>query len=537
MKQLLVKNKKGFIIYILGALLTAVVGILQPLGISIGFSILEAPTTRDVVIRAVLTIVLGLSPVFLQVLSRYMRIGFMRDVLIDVRVLAYEKMMKIPIEFFRQKRSDDYVANLVNDINTFEQDFFLSILNMFYSYGVFILGIILIFILSPIIGFGIFISSLLIYLISKLYEKPMRTNIKKTQEGHANYNDQVANILNGLEVIKLYQVEDRFRSPFYEIVERLERIKRKTNLLQTSQFSILNWTASTIQVGLLILATIQYMNGSLTLTGLIIIFNFSGQLIWSHINATSMINRYKGSLDIFERITSQPSWDYGQNEFKFEQAISVKDLNFKYGENQVLNNLNFTIHKGDKVLIYGPSGTGKTTLLNCLAQNLTSYDGQIMIDDQELKSIDFESMMDQCGYVRQSHFLFEGSILDNIVLNQPVDKKRVIAILESLDLWTWISSLEDGLDHQLISNGSNISGGQRQRLSIARELYRDCGVLFVDEPSASLDDESAKVLYDTLFGLDKTMVIVSHRHLGYLQERSDFTLAMNTEGVTYYEKA
>ena len=133
MKALLLKNKKGFILYIIGALLTPITGIIQSIALAIGFSIYQVSDPKEIRFRILFTIGLGLSPVFIQIISRFLRIRFMRDVLTEVRVLVYQKIMKIPIEEFRKKNREDYVSNLVNDINIFEQDFFLSLLNIIYS--------------------------------------------------------------------------------------------------------------------------------------------------------------------------------------------------------------------------------------------------------------------------------------------------------------------------------------------------------------------------------------------------------------------
>ncbi len=284
---------------------------------------------------------------------------------------------------------------------------------------------------------------------------------------------------------------------------------------------------------MLIFTAYLFVQNKIVLEELIIIFSCVGQMIWANVNGASMINRFRGSLDIFDRMTQQAQWDSGSLPFSFEKSLRVENLGFSYGENQVIRNFSCEIKKGSKLLIYGPSGTGKTTLLNCLSQQLTSYSGQILYDDQELKTIDFESFYQECGYIRQEHFLFEDSIKNNIVLNQRFDKNKFVDILKSLDLYDWIMSLDNEEDTVLLNNGTNVSGGQRQRISIARELYRECNILFIDEPSASLDDETASKLYDTLFKLDQTIVLVSHRHLKYLGGGVDQIIQFDSEGVQH----
>lgn len=537
MKAILLKNRKGFILYILGALITAVNGVMQSIAMATGFSIYEAKTRPEVIWRILVTLVVGLSPILLQYLSRIMRIGFMRDVLSDVRLLAYQRIMKIPIEEFRKKNREEYVANLVSDINVFEKDFFLSILNIIYSYGSFVIGEIILFLISPAIALIVFLLSVVIYLFTKVYEKPIRSNMERNQKANARYSEHVANILGGLEVIKLYQVEERFRPRFYRIVQELEGIKRRSNFLQTSQTNLIDWIGSVSQIGLLVFSTYLFISDQINLGSLILVFAFTGQMIWANVNGASMINRLTGSIDIFNRITEGPRRDKGPNQYQLDNAISVRDLHFRYGDEEVLRGIDLTIPKGSRTLIHGPSGTGKTTLLNCLTQNLTSYEGKILVDETELKTIDFESLLHSCGYVRQQHFLFESSIQDNIVLDQTVDESKLIRILQSVDLWNWVRELDLGVHHRLLANGSNISGGQRQRINIARELYHDHPVLFVDEASASLDDETAGKLYDTLFALDKTLILVSHRHIDYLSQRVDQIIAFDKKGVCHVQKA
>lgn len=536
MKTLLNKNKVGLILYIIGALLSAVSGVTQTLGLSVGFSILESQNQKELIIKIVLAALLGLSPALIQLLSRFMRIGFMRDVLVDVRHLAYQKMMKIPIEQFRAGKREEYVSMLVNDINIFERDYFLSILNIFYAFGSFAIGLVIMLFIHPVISMAIIVFSIFILIASKCFEKPMRQQVKNKQVANASYNEQVSNVLNGLQVIKLYQVEDEFRGPFHAIVQHVERIKRKFNLLQASQWNILDWIASLFNVILYLLAAYFFFENEISVTSLILILNFSGQMIWSNIHGMNMINTLKGSIDIFYRITSQPQWEHGDEEYHFENQIKIEDVSFSYGNHQVLDHVNLVINKGSKVLIYGPSGTGKTTLLNCIAQNLTSYTGQIKVDELELKNINFESMMSKTGYVRQQHFMFDDTIQNNIILDQKLDEARLNQVLKDVDLLNWVESLENGVNHTLVSNGNNISGGQKQRLSIARELYRDVEVLFVDEPSASLDDETASKLYDTLLKLNKTLIIVSHRHLKYLSQRVDQIIQFSEKGDVYVEE-
>ena len=184
--QLLGQNRKQFFRYIIGALLTTVNGLSQTFALSIAFGIIEAPES-SIVLRIVGMFFFAILPIPLQYLSRFLRIGFMRDVLIQVRSLAYQKIMHRPIEVFKKQSKESAMAMVVSDINLFEKDFFLAILNIVFSFGSFIIGEIILFIISPTIGFGTLLASSLLYIVVRFFEKPTREIKRLTQEANVDY--------------------------------------------------------------------------------------------------------------------------------------------------------------------------------------------------------------------------------------------------------------------------------------------------------------------------------------------------------------
>lgn len=530
--QLLQKNKKQLALYLVGALMTTISGLFFTLALSNAFGIIEEADTQGILRRIALIVFFAFTPIFSQMLSRFLRIGFMRDILIQVRTLAYEKIMSHTYESYKKNPKEHYMSMLVSDINLFEKDFFLSLLNIIYSFGSFILGVIILTFISPIIAIATLIVSGLLFAVTKLFEPIARKTKKQTQDANADYNIQLTNILNGMEVIKLYHVEENFKRPFESIVIVLENIKKRAFRIDEIQSNLNHWIAGTFQMIVYIYATYLYIQDAVTLTSLILVFNLIGQLVWSMISGFNFINRFKTSIDIYQRITQTQPNPQAVHRLTFKESLNVQNLTFSYGHHKILDNLNFSIKPKDKVLITGPSGAGKTTLLNCLAQNLSSYQGEIVVDHNELRTIAPDSFLKTCGYIRQQHFLFNDSIVNNVTLSTPYDQAKFEQIMKAVDLYDWIMTLPAKENHILEQDGLNISGGQRQRLSIARELYHDREVLFVDEPSASLDDQTAQHIYDTLLNLDKTLICVSHRHLDYLSRHFDTHIELKPLGVT-----
>lgn len=530
--QLLQKNKKHFMFYMIGALLTTVSGIFSTLALSNAFGIIEESEAERIQMRIILVIVFAFTPILTQIISRFLRIGFMRDILIQVRTLAYKKIMNNSYEQFKAHPKEHYMSLLISDINLFERDFFLSLLNIIFSFGTFIIGLIILMFISPLIAVSTFIVTTLLFFVTKYYEPIAKKTKQETQDANANYNQELSNILNGLEVIALYQVSENFKRPFNSIVKALEQIKKKAFRIDEFQSNLNHWIASSYQTVIYVYATYLYIQDSLTLTSLILVFNLIGQLIWSMISGFNFINRFRTSTEIFARITQYEKQKQAEVPMNFNQGISIENLSFAYGDKKVLENLSFKINPKEKILIVGPSGAGKTTLLSILSKDLSSYQGQIFVDEKELNAINYSSFLEKCGYVRQHHFIFNDSIKNNIILDSAYNEGKLKKILQQIDLLDWINTLDASIDHVLENDGSNISGGQKQRISIARELYHDKEVLFVDEPSASLDDQNSQRVYDALFSLDKTIVCVTHRHIEYLANKVDKVIACDVLGAT-----
>lgn len=529
-KTLFTHNKKQFFYYIVGVLIITPTNIMVSFGIANAFNLFEATSSQGVLNVVLLSLVLSFSPIILQVISRYLRIGFMRDVLVQVRMLSYKKLLSKSPDEFRKESMESYQSQLVSDINLFEADFFLSILNVIYAFGNFILGIIVLVFISPILALSTIFAAIFLFILTKVFEKPTVQRKQKVLKANSKFHQSLTNILRGLETIKLYQVVDKFKSTFYKDISELEKDKKSSYQITLLQQNIMSWISGTFQVFTVIYAAYLFANNKIALSSLVVVFNLVGQLIWGMNNGFSMMNRFKTSIEIFNNITQYKEPKVLSENFGLNNKIVVKDLDYSYGDKQVLNGVNISIKNKDKVLIFGESGTGKTTFINTLTQNLRDYKGDIFYDNVNLRDINHNSFVSNVGYIRQEHFIFDDSIKNNIILDKTYDPDKFTSILKQSALYEWISTLDSKENHELLDNGSNISGGQRQRINIARELYQDKKLIIFDEPSSSLDDYTSSQIYETIKNLDKTVIVISHRHIDYLSENFDQVIDLSKKG-------
>lgn len=230
--------------------------------------------------------------------------------------------------------------------------------------------------------------------------------------------------------------------------------------------------------------------------------------IQKNLGALENLNLFEGEIKISEE---------SQETIKFNDSIHLENISFKFPNTtkNIIDDISFSIKKGEKIGIIGSSGSGKTTLINILLKFHNEYEGVIKIDDTVLKNQHLKSWRKLIGYVKQDIFLMDASIIDNITFNesQP-DEQRLKLAIEQSSLKSFITNLPEGLNTRIGERGSSLSGGQKQRLSIARSLYRNAEILIFDEATSALDNQTEQEVSDSIDALSKTqktIIIIAHR--------------------------
>jgi len=232
------------------------------------------------------------------------------------------------------------------------------------------------------------------------------------------------------------------------------------------------------------------------------------------INALSLMKTYESSIRDIEDITQAPSPGNDKVAGQTVQSVRLQDLHFSYGDRKILNGLSFCINKKDFIGINGKSGRGKTTLLNILLGFLPLDSGKIFANEREVSSGELKNFWPSIAYVRQQPFLIHDTIVKNICLEENNhDEARLKEVLKISGLKELVESSPEGI-HQVISeSGKNISGGQQQRIAIARALYKDAALIFLDEPFNELDEPSVLKLvqhFRDISASGKIVIMITH---------------------------
>ncbi|TLD80665.1 ABC transporter ATP-binding protein [Helicobacter sp. MIT 11-5569] len=218
------------------------------------------------------------------------------------------------------------------------------------------------------------------------------------------------------------------------------------------------------------------------------------------------------SLEIIYQDLTTKIKDLGNENVHFKEKITLKNLHFNYQEKPILQGINLTIQKGEKVAFIGESGSGKSTLVDVMIGLLNPKRGEILVDGIKINTNNLKSWRAKVGYIPQNVYLFAGSVAENVAFGRDFDAEKMIAVLKSANIYDFLMQKE-GLDTQVGDGGIALSGGQKQRIAIARALYGDPEILVLDEATSALDAQVEAKIMEEIYKIakHKTLFIIAHR--------------------------
>ena len=538
MKELLLKRKSRFVLYIFACFIPVFDKLLMDLSLSLLIGSVQVGRMEYFIRVSTISVGIVALGSILYIISRFLRISYMRDTLLDIRLLAFERILNLDYKEFNNKSKDSYISNLINDINIFENNFFLQLINLIFRGGVYLVSLIIIAFLDIRFAIISLLVSILLFYISRIFEEKTVRLQEEVSDKNEAFAVDMSNTFNGLEILKLNNVENRFLRKALGSITGLERRKLSYNIYSDTQRRIMEFLGFGFLTGSLVYVAVL-MSGDVSLTRATLIVQLSNGCIWNITSILPLYNQLKSSVNIFNKITKgledNKSISKGDKEFSFEREIEVENLSFAYGDKEILKDVSFKIEKGKKYLIKGASGAGKTTLIKLLSMTYDDYKGRILVDDVDYKEIDEYTFNQKVSFIYQDVFLFEDTIYNNIALYKEYDDEKVLGAALKAGLDSLLEKKENGINEMLLENGKNLSGGERQRISIARAIVKDSEILFVDEGTSSLDEELGRLVEDTILSLDTTVIAISHRYYREISERYDYVLEIKDKRIDVYE--
>lgn len=534
MTELLKRDRKGFIKYLIGCAILITEFLLTNLAIAKIAGVVQTQSMDDLYKYSILALFAFIYAAIIFIASRLLRIGFMRDTTMTIRMEAFKNIMTKTTRNFNRKLRTEYISNLVNDINTFEGKYFHALLNLFFGASIYSVSLLILFFLDFKLALMMLAVSLIIFVINRTFQKKTIRMQEDVQKSNEEFTVNVSNTFSGLEILKLNRIEDRFLFNSMKETDRLERRKANYFIFTFWQGRFSNFLGfiTTIMILYYVIST---AGENFDLSRLMFTVTMANSTIWPITEIMPLFNVLKSNATIIENILKKDDDSEKTGEtsnYLFEKDIEIRNLSFSYDEKIVLKDAHLIILKGKKYLLKGHSGSGKSTLINLLSKVFENYEGQILVDGEDLKKIREDSFNENASFIYQDVFLFEDTIRNNITLYRDYSNEEISSAVEGSGLKTLLDKKVHGLEEVIEVNGKNLSGGERQRISIARAIIRKPQILFADEVTSALDETLGRHVEDTILSLDTTVIAISHRFYKGVSEKYDYVIEIVNGGIT-----
>ena len=515
-------NQKGLITNII--LATALVTLINIVGSYYLQSIIDTYVPNQTsstlsIISICLVIVYALQQI-LSFAQDYLLIVLGQRLSIDV-ILSYIKhVFHLPMSFFATRRTGEIVSRFT-DANSIIDALASTIISIFLDISTVLIISIILFLQNS----SLFFISLLVLPIYAViifaFMKPFEKMNRNTMEANATLSSSVIEDINGIETIKslasekiCYQKIDR------EFVDYLKRSFTYSRA-ESQQKALKKLAQLSLNVCVLWIGANFVMDGKMSL-GQLITYN---TLLYYFTNPLENIINLQSKLQTAQVANSRLNEVYlVKSEFEEQKMVedlstiqgdmTFKGIHYKYDYGQdILSDINLTIKQGSKIALVGVSGSGKSTLAKMMVNFYNPSQGEIRLGDLNLNHIDKKSLRQHINYLPQQPYVFNGTILENLLLGakEGTTREDILRAVELAEIREDIERMPLNYQTELTSDGTGISGGQRQRIALARALLTDASILILDEATSSLDILTEKRIVNNLMNLDKTLISIAHR--------------------------
>jgi len=486
----------------------------------------EMPTLKLLNTLTILVVIMFVLKGIFEFFQTYLMTDVSQRVIRDVKNETYKKLQALSMDFYGHNPTGQLMSRITYDAAVIRDAISSGLADTFYQpiqiicYTAILAGAIYLGVSWKLILVSLVLFPMILYPVVKI-GKRLRKISKTSQEKIGDINNMLLETIAGVKLVKAFCMQDyewkRFKEHnqmFYRLdmksVKRMKIVSPMTECMGVFCVAVILWLAGkdivsgSLSVGVFstfIAAVFSMMKPVKKLSN---VYGINQQALAA---AERIFQLWDEPITIKEKQQTVPFTS-------FEKMIQINNVSFRYEKGEVLSGINLTVNKGKIVALVGPSGGGKSTLVNLIPRFYDPSSGNITIDGVDLKDLSIKELREKIGFVTQETLLFNDTVRGNISYgHKDIDEEQLVRVAKAANAHMFIKEFPLGYDTMIGERGLKISGGQRQRIAIARAVYKNPPILIFDEATSQLDTESEKLVQDAINNLmqGRTVIVIAHR--------------------------
>lgn len=440
----------------------------------------------------------------------------------DIRKDAFARISVLPLKFFDQTPHGEVISKLTNDLDAISEGLFQGITQIMSAVVIIVGSLIFMFTISPLISLAVLFTTPLCILIASFIAKYSKKMFARQSQTVGELNGYVEEVIGNLKVVKAFGKEEKVFQEFKEINSRLYGWGQKAQWYSSMTNPTTRLINNVAYVLVALIGGLLAFGGRISVGRIASFLTYSNQFAKPINEITSLSSQIQSAFASAERVfalldekTEIPVREDGAELVSCEGKVEFSEVSFSYRPDiSLITNLNLQVKKGEMVAIVGPTGSGKTTLVNLLMRFYDVDFGHIYIDDRNISEVTRESLRKSIGMVLQDSWLFVGTVAENIAYGKEgATREEVIAAAKEAKADYFIRHLPQGYDTMLDEDGRNLSQGQKQLLTIARVMIMNPAMLILDEATSSIDTRTELTIQKAFTKMmqGRTSFVIAHR--------------------------
>ncbi len=459
----------------------------------------------------------------------------------DMRYDVFQHLQKLSDSYFNETKVGQIMARITSDlfdITEFShhcpEEYFIGLIKIIVSFAILVR-------LNTLLTVILFLSIPLMIVFASKYNRRMRKGFKEQKRHIGVLNADIEDSLLGVKVVKSFANEDVEIEKFQKGNKKFLDIKSETYSSMAGFNTITKAFDGIMYIIVVLFGGLFLVEGKMSSGDIVAFILYVQTLLTTVRRIVEFTEQFQRGMTGIERFTEIMDQDIeifdDEDAVDLENVkgkIEIKNVSFKYNNNNenVLNNISFTINPGQKVALVGPSGGGKTTLCNLIPRFYDVEDGEILVEGIDVRKIKLQSLRSNIGMVQQDVYLFSGTVRENILYGKPdATEQEIIDAAKAAGAYDFIMNLENGFDTYVGERGVMLSGGQKQRISIARVFLKNPPILILDEATSALDNKSEFIVQESLENLAEGRSSLTIAHRLTTVQNADLILVLTEEGI------